>query len=184
MPIAKPVLKLKARAEPHPDHATQHAQPMTALMQAVKANKLDTLAQLLAGGANVNQADGGGDWPVIMAAYLGHTAVLELLLQAGADLGVLDPGMKATALHAAAYAGRTEAARLLITGGIAINKQGPYNGYTALHDAVWQNNLGTAEVILAGGADTTIRSNKGQTPLELAKANNSKELIALLGVAS
>jgi len=87
---------------------------MTALMQAVKANQLDTVAQLLAGGANVNQADGGGDWPVIMAAYLGHTAVLELLLQAGADLGVLDSGMKATALHAAAYAGRTEAARLLI----------------------------------------------------------------------
>ena len=85
---------------------------MTALMQAVKANQVDTVAQLLASGANVNQADGGGDWPVIMAAYLGHTAVLELLLQAGADLGVLDPGMKATALHAAAYAGRTEAARL------------------------------------------------------------------------
>ena len=93
---------------------TETAQPMTALMQAVKANKLDAVAQLLASGANVNQADGGGDWPVIMAAYLGHTAVLELLLQAGADLGVLDPGMKATALHAAAYAGRTEAARLLI----------------------------------------------------------------------
>ena len=157
---------------------------MTALMQAVKANQLDTVAQLLASGANVNQADGSGDWPVIMAAYLGHTAVLELLLQAGADLGVLDPGMKATALHAAAYAGRTEAARLLINHGIAINKQGPYNGYTALHDAVWQNNLGTAQVIVAGGADTTIRSNQGLTPLELAKANHSKELIELLGDAS
>ena len=157
---------------------------MTALMQAVKANKLDTVAQLLASGANVNQADGGCDWPVIMAAYLCHTAVLELLLQAGADLGVLDSGMKATALHAAAYAGRTEAARVLIAHGIAINTQGPYNGYTALHDAVWQNNLGTAQVILAGGADATIRSNKGQTPLELANANNSKELIALLSDAN
>jgi ankyrin repeat protein len=92
--------------------------------------------------------------------------------------------MKATALHAAAYAGRTEAARLLIAHGIAINKQGPYNGYTALHDAVWQNNLGTAEVILAGGADATIRSNQGQTPLELAKANRAQELIELLGAAS
>ena len=157
---------------------------MPALMQAVKANKLDTVAQLLASGANVNQADGSGDWPVIMAAYLGHTAVLELLLQAGADLGVLDSGMKATALHAAAYAGRTEAARVLVAHGIAINTQGPYNGYTALHDAVWQNNLGAAQVILAGGADATIRSNKGQTPLELAKANNSKELIALLSDAN
>jgi uncharacterized protein len=73
---------------------------------------------------------------------------------------------------------------VLTAHGIAINTQGPYNGYTALHDAVWQNNLGTAQVILAGGADATIRSNKGQTPLELANANNSKELIALLSDAN
>ena len=74
---------------------------MPALMQAVKANKLDTVAQLLASGANVNQADGGCDWPVIMAAYLGHTAVLELLLQAGADMGALDlgPGLARPATH-------------------------------------------------------------------------------------
>ncbi len=157
---------------------------MTALMQAVKANQLDAVTQLLANGAAVNQADGGGDWPVIMAAYLGHTAVLKVLLEAGADLAVLDPGMKATALHAAAYAGRPEAARLLIAHGIAINQQGPYNGYTALHDAVWQNNLDTAKVILEGGADATIRSTKGQTPLQLAQANHSKELIALLSAAS
>jgi ankyrin repeat protein len=39
-------------------------------------------------------------------------------------------------------------------------------------------------VILAGGADATIRSNQGQTPLELAKANHSQELIELLGAAS
>ena len=39
-------------------------------------------------------------------------------------------------------------------------------------------------MILAGGADATIRSNKGQTPLELANANNSKELIALLSDAN
>jgi len=39
-------------------------------------------------------------------------------------------------------------------------------------------------VILAGGADATIRSNQGQTPLELAKGHNFKELIELLAVAS
>ena len=153
---------------------------MTALMQAVKANKLDTVAQLLAGGANVNQADGGGDWPVIMAAYLGHTAVLELLLQAGADLGVLDPGMKATALHAAAYAGRTEAASVLIAHGIAINTQGPYNGYTALHDAIWENNIDTARVILEAGADLTLQSHSGETALSFAKSKHRRDIVAMI----
>ena len=49
---------------------------MTSLMAAVKADDLDSVESLLSGGAEVNQADGQGDWPLIMAAYLGHVAVL------------------------------------------------------------------------------------------------------------
>ncbi len=88
--------------------------------------------------------------------------------------------MKATALHAAAYAGRTEAARLLIAYKIDIDKQGPYNGYTALHDAIWQNNVETAQVLIDAGAKLDIKSNDGQTALELAKARDRKKIVALI----
>ena len=67
-----------------------------------------------------------------MAAYKGRTEIVKLLLEAGADVTAVDPGMKLTALHAAAYAGHADAARLLIEYHIDIDKQGPYNGYTAL----------------------------------------------------
>jgi len=117
---------------------------------------------------------------VIMAAYLGHVLVLRQLLQAGADLSVVDPGMKATALHAAAYAGHAEACSLLIAHGVEIDRQGPLNGYTALHDAVWQSNLAAARVIVEAGADRSLRSKRGQTPLDLARANGTRELEALL----
>lgn len=153
---------------------------MSRLMAAVKADDLRLVEQLIAEGASVDAADASGDRPLIMAAYLGHTEVLERLLAAGADLTVVDPGMRATALHAAAYAGRTEAAGVLIDHGIAIDQQGPVNGYTALHDAVWQNHGATVRVILAGGADPTIRSRDGQTPLELARSKGHRELVALL----
>ncbi|MFM8525246.1 MAG: ankyrin repeat domain-containing protein [Cyanobacteriota bacterium] len=149
-------------------------------MGAVKADDRSLVKRLLAEGASVDAADAAGDRPLIIAAYLGHTEVLELLLAAGADLTVVDPGMRATALHAAAYAGRTEAAGVLIDHGIAINQQGPINGYTALHDAVWQNHGATVRVILAGGADPTIRSRDGQTPLDLARAQGHRELAGLL----
>lgn len=153
---------------------------MTAFMRAVKANDLKAVQNLLATGTDVNQADANGDWPLIMAAYLGHIEVLAALLEAGADVGVLDPGMQATALHAAAYAGHAEACKLLLAAGVEINRQGPHNGYTALHDAVWQGNLDVATVLVEAGADRTITSNQGQTPLALAKANHQRALITLL----
>jgi len=153
---------------------------MTALMSAVKADDLPAVQRLLADGTPVNQADASGDWPLIMAAYLGHTAVLEALLEAGADVGVLDPGMQATALHAAAYAGHAAACKLLLTHGVELNRQGPHNGYTALHDAVWQGNLEAATVLVEAGADGSIQSKQGQTPLDLARANRHQALIALL----
>lgn len=153
---------------------------MTALMSAVKANDLAAVNRLLGAGALVDQADGNGDWPLIMAAYLGHIEVLSALLDAGADVGVLDPGMQATALHAAAYAGHAKACALLINHGVELNRQGPVNGYTALHDAVWQSNLEAASVLVQAGADRTIRSKQGQTPLALAKANKQQALITLL----
>jgi ankyrin repeat protein len=149
-------------------------------MQAVKANNAAQVRQLIASGVDVNAADAGGDIPLIMAAYLGHTEITRLLLEAGADVAAVDPGMKATALHAAAYAGRTEPARLLIQHGIAIDAQGPYNGYTALHDAIWQNNVETARVIVEAGADLTLRNHEGQTPLEMAQARGRKQIVALI----
>lgn len=153
---------------------------MTALMDAVKANDLPAVQRLVASSVAVNEADGQGDWPVIMAAYLGHLAILRCLLAVGADLTVLDPGMQATALHAAAYAGHAEVCQLLITHGVELNRQGPVNGYTALHDAIWQANLEAARVLVAAGADRTIRSKRGQTPLDLARAAGSRDLELLL----
>ncbi len=153
---------------------------MTNLMKAVQNNDAVRVAALIADGANVDELDPNGDAPLVMAAYLGHAAVVKLLLEAGADVTAVDPGMKATALHAAAYAGRTEAAALLIQHGIDINKQGPKNGYTALHDAIWENNIDTARVILEAGADVTRKSHSGETPLDFAKSKHRREIVAMI----
>ena len=153
---------------------------MTALMNAVNSNDADKVKDLIDQGANINEADASGDSPLIMAAYQGYTEIVRLLLEAGADVTVVDPGMKATALHAAAYAGRSEAAKLLIDYHIDIDKQGPNNGYTALHDAIWQNNIDTAHIIIEGGAKLHIKSHSGQTPLEFALSRNRREIAAMI----
>lgn len=152
---------------------------MTALMKAVKSNDVARVKDLIAQGANVDELD-GGDAPLVMAAYEGHNEIVKLLLEAGVDVAAVDPGMKATALHAASYAGRTEAAKLLIAYKIDIDKQGPYNGYTALHDAIWQSHIETAKVIIEAGADLTLKSHQGQTALEFARSKRLNELVTLM----
>jgi ankyrin repeat protein len=149
-------------------------------MNAVKANDAAAVRSFIEDGRNVSAVDSAGDSPLIMAAYKGYTDIVKLLLDAGADIHALDPGMKATALHAAAYAGHAEAAKLLIEAGVEINRKGPYNGYTALHDAVWQNNIDVARVIIDAGADITIRSNEGQTPLDFARSQKHREIATML----
>ena len=153
---------------------------MTALMKAVKDNDVALVSELIEQGVNVNELDANQDAPLIIAAYKGYIEIVKSLLEAGADVSVVDPGMKATALHAAAYAGNAEAAKLLIEYEIDIDKQGPYNGYTALHDAVWQNNIETAKVLIEAGANPNIKSNTGETPLEFAKSRNHREIVALI----
>ncbi len=153
---------------------------MTALMTAVQKNDIAAVRKLIAQGVDVSELDDNQDAPLIMAAYKGRTEIVKLLLEAGADVKAVDPGMKATALHAAAYAGHADAARLLVEHHIDIDKQGPYNGYTALHDAIWQDNVEVAEVLINAGANLTLTSHNGQTPLEFARSKNDRRIVALI----
>jgi ankyrin repeat protein len=149
-------------------------------MDAVNGNQVARVKELIAQGADVEELDDHRDAPLVIAAYKGYVAVLQLLLDAGADVRAVDPEMQAKALHAAAYAGRTEAARLLIARGIDIDKQGPFNGYTALHDAIWQNHIATAEVLIDAGANLALKTNDGETPLDLARKRGRREIAALI----
>lgn len=153
---------------------------MTALMKAINKNDSAAVQQLIQQGADVNELDTNQDAPLVMAAYKGYENITRMLLEAGAEVGAVDPGMKATALHAASYAGRTEAAKVLLEYGIDLNKQGPYNGYTALHDAIWQNNVEVVRVLLEAGADLTLKSHDGKTPLDFAKSKDHKEIVAMI----
>ena len=153
---------------------------MTALMKAIEKNDAAAVQKLIAQGANVDELEPNGDAPLVMAAYLGHNEIVRMLLEAGADVKAVDPGMKATALHAASYAGRTEAAKLLVQHGIEIDKQGPYNGYTALHDAIWQNNVDVARVLIDAGANLTLKSNDGKTPLDFARSKHANEIVKMI----
>ena len=55
------------------------------LTQAVSSGDASAVSALIANGANVNERTGGGQTPLILATIFGHTHLIPLLLQAGAD---------------------------------------------------------------------------------------------------
>jgi ankyrin len=84
----------------HPDYnrAIPHGGD-TAFMFAARAGDLDSATLLVAAGANVNDADAWGVSATAMAAHAGHGALVEFLLEHGADPNAAAAGF--TALHAA-----------------------------------------------------------------------------------
>ena len=63
----------------------------TALIAAAKSGQRDCVELLLEGGADVNAPNALGNWtPLHAAAYEQHAAVVMLLMEHGADPGVVD----------------------------------------------------------------------------------------------
>jgi ankyrin repeat protein len=45
---------------------------------------------------------------------------------------------------------------------------------------VWQNNIEGVRLLVKAGAQTDIRGKNGETPLDLARKNGLKEIVAIL----
>ena len=81
------------------------------LTQAVSSGDKGAVSALLANGANVNERTNGGQTPLILATIFGHTHLLPLLLEAGADPHLRD-NLGLNAIDWAQRRGATEAIQL------------------------------------------------------------------------
>ena len=131
------------------------------------------LAQsLIEHGANVNFADGPhNDTALMNAAALNHIEVLRACLQHGAN-----PNLKCdhgwTALIHAAFKGNLDAVKLLATHkGTRINAHDRHD-FTALTTAVSNGHVAIVDYLLTTRADLTIKTDSGETALDIARANS------------
>ncbi len=83
-----------------------------------------------------------------------------------------------TPLHIVASWGDGEAIRSLVEAGADIDARGE-SGFTPLHCAAEQNHPEAASLLLALGA-RALNNDQDETPLELAEALESKEVLAVL----
>ncbi|XP_028661504.1 ankyrin repeat family A protein 2 [Erpetoichthys calabaricus] len=124
--------------------------------------------------AVINLQDEEGFTPLMWAAAHGQIAVVEFLLQNGADPTILAKGRE-SALSLACSKGYTDIVKMLVECGVDVNEY-DWNGGTPLLYAVHGNHVRCVEILLENGADPTIETDSGFNAMDMAVAMGHKNV--------
>lgn len=127
----------------------------------------------------INARDVKGFSPLIIAVYNNQPAVVDMLLQRGADKELQDEGAGNTALMGVCFRGYKEIAAKLIEAGVDVNQRNN-QGANALTFAATFGHLEIAEILLKNGADLFARDVRGKSPLDHAVIQENWEMVKLL----
>lgn len=146
------------------------------LHAAARAGHLEIVANLLPG-VDPNETDASGATPLFDAAWRGHLAIVQSLVEHGAEVNVQD-AVGRTALRYSIWDGwqipevdRFEVAEYLIQQGANVD-QIAADGYTPLHEAASRGYQSIVEVLIEQGADVNAHAlgadGQAITPLDVA----------------
>eukprot|EP00063_Salmo_salar_P046283 XP_014021118.1 PREDICTED: ankyrin repeat domain-containing protein 50-like [Salmo salar] len=145
----------------------------------------DVASLLLERGADPGHRDRNGMTPLLLAAYEGHEEVVELLLEAGADVDesagphAASASAAVTPLLAAAAMGHTKTVgRVLFWGATVDSIDG--EGRTALSLAAAQGSVEVVRALLDRGLDENHKDDLGWTPLHAAACEGHRGICAIL----
>jgi hypothetical protein len=153
---------------------TERSRHQLMLTVLVGEGKADRLKFEVTSGADVNLPDDSGRPPLLLAAMLGQTECVTMLLGLGADINGRDR-LGNTALHVAAQDGRYELVQLMVRRDSEANQLNidaqTFSGRTALHLAAQYGHLMTVEVLCTAGCALDSLDRELQTPEQLARAH-------------
>ncbi|XP_030610864.1 poly [ADP-ribose] polymerase tankyrase-2-like [Archocentrus centrarchus] len=138
------------------------------LLEASKSGDLETVKKLCtAQNVNCRDVEGRQSTPLHFAAGYNRLAVVQFLLQHGADVHAKDKG-GLVPLHNACSYGHYEVAELLVLHGAVVNVADLWK-FTPLHEAAAKGKYDICKLLLQHGADPTRKNRDGNTPLDLVK---------------
>ena len=149
------------------------------LSLASAAGSIAAIEMLLSHGCNIDSRDSGGDTPLMHAARLGNTEVVEYLLAKGANpllRNTSDLGL----LHLAALSDNVLTIKAVLSKNLDINAMCSDLGITPLLFCLSQGKLEAANYLLAEGADENLKSKDGWTVLSAAAISGNVAAIEML----
>jgi ankyrin repeat protein len=140
---------------------------MTALHWAAYHDDVETASLLVRAGARVNVANRYGIWPLTLAILSGNSALVDVLLNGGADPNTTVPGGE-TALMTAARVGTLATVKALLARGARVDAKDERRGQTALMWAAAEGHANVVETLIEMGGDFKARLASGFTPFLFA----------------
>jgi len=153
----------------------------TALHLAVSNNHLPFVQILLQNKEiNVDIVNRNGSSPLLLAIDYGHSALVRLLISAGASVKQADK-QGFTALHKAVLTGNMEILRFLVASDkSALDAPTAEQRLTPLHQAAFHGKTAAMKILLAADALVSPLSSNGTTPLHMAALKNHPKAMSLL----
>ncbi|CAN0238508.1 unnamed protein product, partial [Scytosiphon promiscuus] len=125
--------------------------------------------------AKIDRGDPKGRTPLSLAAGKGHSRIVRILLNKGANPSAVDDN-GLTALLVAAHQGHLDVVKMLVQAGEDLEQVDPY-GHTPLHIAAANGQGGVVRVLLEAGANPDSRLPDGRTPMLSAAEDGHPDTI-------
>ncbi len=158
------IVKLLLDAGANKDY--QGSSGWTPLHRAVSSRRTEVVKLLLNAGANIKLKNNKNQTPLDMARERKRTEIIKLLTPL-------------KNIHEAVRAGRLWEVKRFIDQGQNIEIK-DHQGNSALMMAVQHGHIDIVYFLLEKGASRSLKNNKNQTPLDIAREKNHTEIIALL----
>jgi ankyrin repeat protein len=163
-------------------NATNNAGETPCWLAAWQCNAI-VLKMLISAGANFHATDCSGFSAAMIVVQREDVALLEILVDSGVNMNVVDPEYGTTPLHVAAKGGSHRLLRHFIATGADVNSTNKQK-QTPLHMLKNQMNPGdallSATVLLAAKADVNALDEDGNTPLHAVARAGLHDCVSLL----
>ncbi|MGH0136033.1 UNVERIFIED_CONTAM: hypothetical protein FKN15_058797 [Acipenser sinensis] len=155
----------------------QRAHRRTALHEAARLGRRDTVDLLLRCGADPDPRSSYGLTPLALAAQSGHTDIVQALLQKGVSVEsqALD---SVSILFEAAASGNPDTIALLLEYGADANVP-KYSGHLPIHRAAYRGHLHALKLLIPVTERSAVKES-GMSPLHSAAAGGHPQCLALL----